>query len=102
MKIEHIASELTEHERKILAEDRERWRRMGAGEHLDDWLAYGPGQLIRRRLAMKIVHSDKQTGRAYNEAMSALLERDGMHAMDPRSLTAVLWLHENQLHLAIL
>src|SRR5437763_15202204 len=77
MNNENIAqSELTEHERTILAEDRERWQRMGAGGHLDDWLKYGPGQLIRRRLAMKLAHTDKQSGPLYTEAMSRLLESD--------------------------
>jgi len=36
-------TDLTVSERQVLDDDRERWRRMGSGAHLDDWLAYGPG-----------------------------------------------------------
>jgi hypothetical protein len=36
-------TELTPSEREVLEEDRKRWRRMGTGAHLDEWLAYGPG-----------------------------------------------------------
>ena len=32
--------ELTQSEREVLKEDATRWQRMGAGGHLDDWLAY--------------------------------------------------------------
>ena len=38
-------TDLTVSERQVLDDDRERWRRMGSGAHLDDWLAYGPGLL---------------------------------------------------------
>jgi hypothetical protein len=103
MNIELIQqNELTAEQRDVLAQDRERWQRMGAGRHLDDWMAFGPGQLIRRSLAMKIAHTNKPEGRTYTETMRNLLHNDGMHTMDKNSLTAVLWLHENPEHLAIL
>jgi hypothetical protein len=95
-------TELTADQREVLAQDRERWQRMGAGHHLDDWLAFGPGQHIRRTLAMKIAHTNKPEGRAYNEAMAALLHRDRLHTMDKASLTAVLWLHDTPTHMSIL
>jgi hypothetical protein len=97
-----LQEELTEDERNILAQDGERWKRMGAGQHLDDWLSFGPGQLIRRTSAMKVAHTNRPEGRAYNETMRALLRRDGLHTMDKKAMTAVLWLHENAEHLAIL
>ena len=31
--------ELTPSEYEVLSRDKERWQRMGAGGHLDDWLA---------------------------------------------------------------
>jgi len=31
-------TELTQSEREVLEEDRARWKRMGAGGHLDEWL----------------------------------------------------------------
>jgi len=38
---------------------------MGSGAHLDDWLAYGPGLLIRRRLAMRIAYVNRPEGKGY-------------------------------------
>ena len=55
MSIEDIKqTELTPSERDVLTADRKRWQHMGGGGHLDDWLAYGNGLMIRRRLAMKM------------------------------------------------
>ena len=56
-------TDLTVSERQVLDDDRERWRRMGSGAHLDDWLAYGPGLLIRRRLAMRIAYVNRPEAR---------------------------------------
>ena len=36
-------TDLTANERQVLANDRTRWQKMGAGAHLNDWLAYGDG-----------------------------------------------------------
>jgi hypothetical protein len=58
-------TDLTVSERQVLDDDRERWRRMGSGAHLDDWLAYGPGLLIRRRLAMRIAYVNRPEGKGY-------------------------------------
>ena len=57
--------ELTAGEIHILAEDRERWRKMGAGAYLDDWLAFGPGLMIRRRLAMRRAFVNRPEGKGY-------------------------------------
>jgi hypothetical protein len=46
-----LQTELPQEDREVLAEDKERWHRMGAGQHLSDWLAYAPGLRIRRKLA---------------------------------------------------
>jgi hypothetical protein len=97
-----LPSELTAEQRGVLALDRERWQRMGRGAHLDDWQAFAPGQLIRRAQAMVIAGTNEPKGRAYNKAIAALLERDGLGTMDRPSLTAVLWLHANPEHLVIL
>jgi len=40
MSIDNIKqTELTQSERDVLAQDKTRWKRMGEGGHLDDWLA---------------------------------------------------------------
>jgi hypothetical protein len=93
---------LTEDQRAILACDRERWQRMAAGAHLDDWLSFGPGQLIRRSRAMQIAGTNRPEGRPYNEAMAALVDEHGLHSADTKHLTAVLWLHADPERLAIL
>ena len=63
-------TDLTVSERQVLDDDRERWRRMGSGAHLDDWLAYGPGLLIRRRLAMRIAYVNRpEVHRGLNHTM---------------------------------
>src|SRR5258706_12749949 len=66
MAIDNIEqSELTASERGVLADDRERFKRLGAGAHLDDWLAFIPGLRIRRHLAMKLCHIIRPQGRCY-------------------------------------
>jgi hypothetical protein len=63
-------TDLTVSERQVLDDDRERWRRMGSGAHLDDWLAYGPGLLIppkagcccRKKLEVRWLPSESPCG----------------------------------------
>jgi hypothetical protein len=97
-------SELTQGEIQVLAEDTKRWQRMGAGAHLDDWLAFGPGLLIRRRLAMRLAYTNEPKGKGYNTAFGQLMEADGLHTMDGHgkadstkktAISCVLWLHED-------
>jgi hypothetical protein len=95
MSIDTIEEELNPSDREILAQDRERWARMGAGAHLDDWLAYAPGLMLRRQLAMKIAFTNAPVGKGYNMAFAALMERGGLHTMDKASISAILWLHEH-------
>jgi hypothetical protein len=98
-------SDLTPSERDILAADRERWARMGAGSHLEDWLAYGPGLMIRRRLAMKAAASNAPEGRLYVEAFSKLMADDGIDTGDKSTMhrfTAVLWLHDDPERITVL
>src|ERR1700674_1641817 len=49
-----LPTALDAQDRKTLAEDRKRMERLGKRGRLDDWLAVGPGLLIRRRLATSI------------------------------------------------
>jgi hypothetical protein len=49
-----LRADLGAEDRKTLAEDRKRMEKLGKGSQLDDWLAFGPGLLIRRRLAKNI------------------------------------------------
>jgi hypothetical protein len=106
MELESIEQqELTASERAVLAEDRTRWKRMGAGSHLDEWLSFGPGLMIRRHLAMKLAHVNKPEGRGYAQYFARLMKHDGMDFDDSStktSLTAVLWLHDQPERLAML
>ena len=102
-------NELTVSERDVLANDRERWKRMGAGSHLDEWLSFGAGLMIRRHLAMKLAHTNRPEGRAYNEHLSALMVSHGFYSAKETknsgiklTMTAVLWLHDEPERLAVL
>jgi hypothetical protein len=91
-------TELTSGERQVLAEDGKRWKRMGAGAHLEEWLAYGEGLMIRRRLAMKICHTNRPEGKCYTTMFGQLMQHDGMNWTDntlKTSMTAVLWLNDD-------
>jgi hypothetical protein len=95
--------ELTQSERDVLKEDGKRWHRMGAGSHLDDWLAYYPGLAIRRRLAMRLAFTNKPEGKGYAQAFAELMKADGL--IDPAvrtSFTAVLWLGDDPERVQIL
>jgi hypothetical protein len=104
-------TDLTPSEREILAADIERWKRLGAGAHLDDWLAFGPGLMIRRRLAMNLANTNEPVGRAYCTHMARLMAADGLHTMDGQgkvnpkrknvAISCVLWFHENASRLEI-
>jgi hypothetical protein len=94
MKVEIEHEQLTDSEGKVLAEDGTRWKRMGAGAHLDDWLAYGPGLMLRRRMAMRIAFVNRPEGRGYAQAFGDLMQRNGLHTMDKTSVSAILWLHD--------
>jgi hypothetical protein len=93
---------LTASELAVLADIRERWKRMGSGAHLDDWLALGPGLMILRRLAMRAAFVNRPKGRRYAEAFAALLKRDGLGGINKTSISCVLWLHDSPERLSIL
>lgn len=96
-------TELTPSEREVLEEDRRRWKRLGTGAHLDEWLAFAPGLAIRRHLAMKLAYTNRPEGKGYIKQYNALLHADGLDdkKLMP-SLTAVQWLHEDAERLTIL
>jgi hypothetical protein len=103
--LDRVARELTAGERDVLADDIARWKRMGAGSHLDEWLAFGTGLMIRRRLAMRMAYTNRPEGRGYNERFSAVMTRDGFYDGDPKTKTAwtaVIWLHDKPEHLQVL
>jgi len=102
MKIENERANLTQSELGVLAGDRERWKRMGAGAHLDDWLAYGPGLMLRRSMAMRIAFVNRPEGKGYAAAFAAQLESDGLHTMDKQSISAVLWLNDDPERIMVL
>src|SRR5687768_13838369 len=85
---EIIQSDLNANEKATLAADKERWVRMGMGAHLGEWLAYGEGMMLRRRLAMRIAHTNQPLGRGYTEAFGALMRRDGFAWNDNSVKTA--------------
>jgi hypothetical protein len=103
MSIDNIEqTELTQSERDVLADDRKRWQRMGAGAHLDDWLAYGPGLMIRRRLAMRLAFTNRPERKGYVQAFAQIMKHDGLDGMDKTSITAVLWLNDDPERMSIL
>ncbi len=95
-------TELTANERQILVEDTKRWKRMGAGAHLNEWLAYGDGLMIRRRLAMKLNHLNRPEGKGYAQTFQHLMKLDGLEHMDKTSISAVLWLHTEPERMVVL
>jgi hypothetical protein len=111
MTIEQIKqSELTANEREVLKRDEERWRRIGGGAHLNEWLEFYPGLDIRRRMAMRLNHMNKPEGRGYAETLHELYVEAGfISAVRPNetdevrkdrsrtmtSFTAVLWLNDD-------
>src|SRR5262245_24646325 len=98
-------TELTQSERDVLRDDAERWQRMGAGGHLDDWLAYYPGLAIRRRLAMKLAFTNRPAGKGYVLNFNALMREDGFNTDDKTlmsQMSAVLWLRDDPEHEVIL
>jgi hypothetical protein len=104
--IEHIEKkELTPSEREVLDRDRERWKRIGSGAHLDEWLEFYPGLDIRRRLAMRLAHMNEPKGSAYNQYYGHMLRQMGVDTDDKRlmtTLTAVAWLGDNPERVTIL
>jgi transcription antitermination factor NusG len=103
MQIETIKqTDLTPSEREVLKQDGERWKRIGGGSHLDEWLSFAPGLMIRRTLAMKLVHTNQPIGKLYTDAFNELMRADGLHTMDKASVTAVLWLNDDPERIQIL
>jgi hypothetical protein len=98
-------TDLSQSDRDILKDDAKRWKRMSGGAHLDDWLSFGPGMLIRRQLAMKLAHVNAPKGGVYAATYSQLMAIDGFDVTDKtvtNSLTAVTWLHDDPLRLQVL
>jgi hypothetical protein len=100
-----IQTDLTSNERDVLLADQERWMRMGAGAHLDDWLAYNDGLQIRRRLAMHVAHANRPKGNGYASAFSKLMADDGIDTTDKSAMhafSAVMWLHDDPERMTVL
>ena len=100
MPIRSVHDSLESEQREILAADRRRWKHMGAGGHLSDWMAFLPGMELRRAMAMKIAGTNKPEGKGYTGALAALMMRDGLYdettTTQPakESFSAVLWFSE--------
>ena len=93
MTIEAIENEMLSQEaRDRLDKDARRWKRMGAGAHLDDWLDYGPGFQDMRRVSMSLAHTNRPEGKGYNKAFMEVREYHSMGTMDKVAITHVLWL----------
>ena len=71
-----VIAELTQAERDTLRADVARWKCMGSGGHLQDWLDYYPGLSIRRRLAMKLSFTNRPEGKGYALGYSQLMRDD--------------------------
>jgi hypothetical protein len=100
-----LRADLDAEDRKTLAEDRKRMERLGKGSQLDDWLAFGPGLLIRRRLAKNIAglaETDPAKGHRYSRAFKQQMEMDGLYDRTTKSdvmkstFTAVLWFYDDE------
>jgi hypothetical protein len=100
-----LRADLDAEDRKTLAEDRKRMERLGKGSQLDDWLAFGPGLLIRRRLAKNIAglaETDHAKGHRYSRAFKQQMEMDGLYDRTSKSdvmkstFTAVLWFYDDE------
>jgi hypothetical protein len=100
-----LRADLDAEDRKTLAEDRKRMERLSKGSQLDDWLAFGPGLLIRRRLAKNIAglaETDLAKGHRYSRAFKEQMEMDGLYDRTTKSdvmkstLTAVLWFYDDE------
>jgi hypothetical protein len=101
MTIEDIKrTDLTANEKEVLLADKERWQRLGSGAHLNEWLSFYDGLSIRRRLAMKMAHTNQPQGRAYNEIFGSLMRTDGLEVST--AFTAVLWLGDDPERMTIL
>jgi hypothetical protein len=91
-----LRADLDAEDRKTLAEDRKRMERLGKGSQLDDWLAFGPGLLIRRRLAKNIAglaETDPAKGHRYSRAFKEQMEMDGLY---DSTFTAVLRFYDDE------
>jgi hypothetical protein len=100
-----LRADLDAEDRKTPAEDRRRMERLGKGSQLDDWLAFGPGLLIRRRLAKNIAglaETDRAKGHRYSRAFKEQMEMDGLYDRTTKSdvmkstFTAVLWFYDDE------
>jgi hypothetical protein len=100
-----LRADLDAEDRKTLAEDRKRMEKLGKGSQLDDWLAFGPGLLIRRRLAKNIAglaETDPAKGHRYSRAFKQQMEMDGLYDRTTKSdvmkstFTAVLWFYDDE------
>jgi hypothetical protein len=106
--IERAERELTVGEREMLAKDRELWRHLGAGAHLDEMLSLGPGLMLRRRLAMRMAFVNRPEGKGYGQKFNAIMVRDQFYDRAGKDSTArtimsnIMWLHDEPERLAIL
>src|SRR6202162_5366612 len=102
-----LRADLDAEDRKTLAEDRKRMERLGKGSQLDDWLAFGPGLLIPRRLAKNIAglaETDPAKGRRHPRAFKEQMEMDGLYDRTTNAksdvmkstFTAVLWFYDDE------
>jgi hypothetical protein len=92
------ASELSASELAVLEQDKARRARLGGGAHLDEWLEFHPGLVIRRHLAMRIAFTNRPEGKGYALALSQLYTVDGFDVTDKvlmKTLSDVLWLGDD-------
>jgi len=88
-------TELSASEREVLEQDHSRLARLGGGAHLDEWMEFHPGLVIRRHLAMRIAFTNRPEGKGYVHALNQLYAADGFDVRDKalmNALSDVLWL----------
>jgi hypothetical protein len=90
---EEIAK-LSQKEQQIIKADAERWQgHLDQASHLKEWLAFGPGLLIRQRMALRLSNSQRPIGRRYSEQMNLICKQTEKLAAQ---ITSILWLHGGQ------
>jgi hypothetical protein len=75
------------------------------GRNLNNYLALGESQLIRRREAMRLAHSNQPKGPLYSAYLADFMRADGLNPDDRKvmsDMTAVAWLFEHPERLEIL
>jgi hypothetical protein len=106
MNIDTIVARLSPDQKQIMNAANMLAGRIFQGSHLDEWMSLGAPLGVLRHEAMTAVHANQPKGTAYNEFFTSLIRRLMPNCLDGSKVhpyvAAVLWLHEDEVRLAIL